>query len=357
MSPHALRITNQGSESVEAKIISKEDTRKWLGPLAEKHELIAPVTEDGVTRFRTVEDVAEIDLDAPSPATGGLREVFTPKTETLFKYEWSGQEATVKGPEAEQKERVIFGARACDAAALKYVDAVYSNVEPVDQPYFDRRERTALIGLFCDKPSWSCFCTEVGDFLTNPVETDAYFTDIGDKYYAEALTPKGEELLSAPEFQPATDADKQAVEKVRKQALSSLPEPKDHAAASASYDWDHPVWAKLAEKCLGCGVCAFLCPTCHCFDMQDCAQGNKGSRFRCWDTCQFEKFTLMGAGHNPRPSRKERTRQRVFHKFKYSLERYEMLGCVGCGRCIAACPVNIDVRQVLNDLEARDAQG
>jgi len=179
---------------------------------------------------------------------------------------------------------------------------------------------------------------------------DLYFTDIGDRYFVEASSQEGEELLDVSQFQPATEADIQVAESVRQKTLGMLPEPADHMAASTSYDWNHPIWIDLAQKCLGCGVCAFLCPTCHCFDIQDCMKGTQGSRFRCWDTCQFEKFTLMGAGHNPRPSKKERTRQRVFHKFKYSVERYRILGCVGCGRCIAACPVNIDVRQVIKEL-------
>jgi sulfhydrogenase subunit beta (sulfur reductase) len=336
---------------VNAKVISKNDIAKWLGALAAKYEIIAPVTEDGVTRFKPVDDYSAIDL-GPTPAKAGLREHFTPVTETLFEYTLSGQSAEVSDVEHPTRDRIIFGARACDAAALRYVDAVYSNAEPKDTLYFDRREHTALVGVFCNQPDWSCFCAEVGDFLTNPIEMDAYFTDIGDKYYAEALTPKGEELLSSPEFQAASDADKQAVEEIRKKALSRLPARADHEAKCESYDWEHSVWAKLAAKCLGCGACAFLCPTCHCFDMMECARGSKGSRYRCWDTCQFEKFTLMGAGHNPRPSKTERTRQRVFHKFKYSPERYGMLGCVGCGRCIAVCPVNIDIHEVVKELEA-----
>ena len=337
---------------MSTKIIAKKDISGWLKGLAGKYEIIAPVTEDGVTRFKPVSDYSAIDL-GPTPARMGLREQFTPVTETLFEYEVSGQSAELKDVEHPTKDRLIFGARACDAAALRYVDAVYSNAEPRDTLYFDRREHTALVGVFCNQPDWSCFCTEVGDFLTKPIMMDAYLTDIGDKYYAEALTPKGEELLSSPEFQAATDADKQATEKIRTEVAGQLPKPVDHAAKSVSYDWEHPIWVKLAEKCLGCGACAFLCPTCHCFDMMERAHGSKGSRYRCWDTCQFEKFTLMGAGHNPRPSKTERTRQRVFHKFKYSPERYEMLGCVGCGRCIAACPVNIDIREVVHELEEK----
>jgi ferredoxin len=180
---------------------------------------------------------------------------------------------------------------------------------------------------------------------------DLYFTDLGDKYYVESLTEKGQTFLGASQFKAASDADKQAVEGVRQKALSTLPAKANHEADCLTYDWNHPTWKKLAEKCLGCGICAFSCPTCHCFDIMECAKGKNGSRFRCWDTCQFEKFTLMGHGHNPRPSKTERTRQRVFHKFKYSVERYGMLGCVGCGRCISRCPVNIDIEQVVNEIE------
>ena len=337
---------------MEAKIIAKQDIGPWLKGLAEKFEVIAPVTENGVTRFKAVEDYSAIDL-GPTPAAEGLREQFTPETETLFEYKLEGLAAEVSPVEEQSKHRLIFGARACDAAALKYTDAVFSNVQPADSLYLARREHTALVGLFCSNPSWSCFCTEIGDFLTNPIEMDAYLTDIGDRYYAQAFTPKGEELLSASQFQPATEADAKAVKEIQDKTLSGLPARIDHAAASESYDWDSMLWAELAEKCLGCGACSFMCPTCHCFDIQECAKGSKGSRYRCWDTCQFEQFTLMGAGHNPRLTGKERTRQRVFHKFKYSVERYGILGCVGCGRCIAVCPVNIDVRVAVSELERK----
>lgn len=341
---------------MEAKIIAKKDVLDWLKSLSVKMDVIAPVTDDGVTQFKAIEDVSKIDLDGPSPARKGLREQFTPETEVLFEYEVSGKTTEIKPEEAAPRERLIFGARACDAAALRYVDAVYSNVQPVDVPYFDRRKRTAMIGMFCNNPSWTCFCTEVGDFLTNPIEMDAYLTDIGDKYYVDVFTEKGAELTSSTRFSAASEADKKAAQDVREKTVSAMPKPVDHAKASESFDWDNAMWTKLAKKCLGCGACAYLCPTCHCFDIQECVKGTKGCRFRCWDTCQFEKFTLMGHGHNPRPSRKERTRQRVFHKFKYSPERYGILGCVGCGRCVAACPVNIDITKVVHELEEAPAK-
>ncbi|MHB1458123.1 MAG: 4Fe-4S dicluster domain-containing protein [Armatimonadota bacterium] len=335
------------------KVISKQDVTAWIASLAAANELIAPVETDGAWRFLPVTDPSTVNLDGPYPSKGTLREHFMPETETLFEYTVSGQSAELTTEEPSVKGRIILGATACDAGSIRYVDAVYSNVKPLDTPYFDRRERTTIIGTFCGKPSWSCFCTEVNDFLRNPIEMDVYLTDIGEKYLAEGFSPKGEEILKAAQFTDASPADIEAAESIKDAVITKLPAPANHAEECLSYDWDHPVWQKLAQKCLGCGACAFLCPTCHCFDIQECSKGKKGSRFRCWDTCQFEKFTLMGHGHNPRPTRKERTRQRVFHKYNYSQERYGMLGCVGCGRCISVCPVNIDIHRVIHKLEEK----
>lgn len=336
---------------MEPKVILKENLSSWLEALVSNYEVIAPVTEDGVLVFRPVLKLSEMTIEGTSGPAKSLREHFTPQTETLFHYKLYDQSADVAPPELEIRDRVIFGARACDAAALLYVDAVYSNVEPIDVQYFERRKHTHIIGLFCDKPAWSCFCTEVGDFLEKPAGMDVYLTDLGDRYYVEPLTQKGEELVALAKTQPANENDLSLVNETRRKALERLPKRANHEESCIAYDWDHPVFVELAKKCLSCGVCAFTCPTCHCFDIEECPRGSKGSRYRCWDTCQFEKFTLTGAGHNPRETRKERTRQRIFHKFKYSKERYGMLGCVGCGRCIANCPVNIDIRDVIKELE------
>jgi ferredoxin len=341
----------QAKEMIVSKVIDKKDLAGWLDAMTKQYEVIAPVTEDGVLLFRPVSGLSEMTVEGTSGPAKSLREHYTPQTETLFDYKLSGTTAEITPPSEEERERVIFGARACDTAALLYVDAVYSNVQPVDAQYFRRREHTYVIGLFCDRPAWTCFCTEVGDFLEKPVAMDVNLTDLGDRYYADPLTPKGEDLIGLGSFRAAEEKDMAQVEEVRRKTFDRLPKHANHEETCLSYDWDHPAFVELAKRCLSCGACAYTCPTCHCFDIQECPKGSKGSRYRCWDTCQFEKFTLMGHGHNPRETRKERSRQRVFHKFKYSQERYGMLGCVGCGRCIAACPVNIDIREVVKELE------
>jgi sulfhydrogenase subunit beta (sulfur reductase) len=114
--------------------------------------------------------------------------------------------------------------------------------------------------------------------------------------------------------------------------------------------FDDPFWDMVSERCLGCAICTYLCPTCHCFDITDEVISQSGERVRTWDSCAFPSFTLEASGVNPRPSNKERYRQRIMHKFDYFVANHGMAACVGCGRCIKECPVNLDIRVVLNNI-------
>jgi ferredoxin len=108
-----------------------------------------------------------------------------------------------------------------------------------------------------------------------------------------------------------------------------------------------PFWDDLAFACLNCGTCTFACPTCWCFDIQDEVHGKCGVRMKNWDSCMFPIFTVHTTGHNPRGTKTQRVRQRFMHKLKYFVDKYETgIMCVGCGRCVRQCPVNIDIRRV-----------
>ncbi len=149
------------------------------------------------------------------------------------------------------------------------------------------------------------------------------------------MSPQEERLLS-----DVIDAAERAmpavwsVEPVRERAMVEL--------FNASF------WEDLQFACINCGVCTFLCPTCWCFDIQDEVCGEKGCRVRLWDSCMFPLFTLHGSGHNPRAQKLQRVRQRFLHKLKYYVDKYHNgVACVGCGRCVQFCPVNIDIREVM----------
>ncbi|HOC23304.1 MAG TPA: 4Fe-4S dicluster domain-containing protein, partial [Anaerolineaceae bacterium] len=118
--------------------------------------------------------------------------------------------------------------------------------------------------------------------------------------------------------------------------------------------FDSSLWGEFAQSCLGCGICTFLCPTCFCFDIVDEAQ--RDERVRNWDTCMFRVYSLEASGHNPRPTRAERTRQRLMHKFSYWLEHADQFGCTGCGRCVRYCPVGLDIRAMIRKAVATPSE-
>ncbi len=121
----------------------------------------------------------------------------------------------------------------------------------------------------------------------------------------------------------------------------------DGITASLDRAVDSPLWDRVHRTCLGCGVCTYLCPTCHCFVISDTKRGARGERVRCWDACQYPAFTLEASGHNPRPTPRERLRHRMLHKFSYFPKDFGKHACVGCGRCVEHCPVNLDLREVI----------
>ena len=163
----------------------------------------------------------------------------------------------------------------------------------------------------------------------------------------EARTPRGEDWLEENSrlLQEAEGVEKPPpVESADfGLALEGLPE-------NLKGRFEDPIWDQIYRSCLGCGICTYICPTCYCFDIQDYGHQEQGERFRCWDSCQFSHYTLTAGGNNPRPTRKERVRNRFLHKLQFYPERYEEFGCVGCGRCLRSCPVGIDMVSVIRAL-------
>ena len=118
--------------------------------------------------------------------------------------------------------------------------------------------------------------------------------------------------------------------------------------------FDSEIWDELSQACLGCGACTFVCPTCQCYDIEDYDTGHGIQRFRCWDSCMYSDFTLMAHG-NPRTSKLERFRQRFMHKLVYFPQNNGgVFSCVGCGRCVAKCPVSLNIAKVINALGVKE---
>lgn len=332
------------------KTILKSELMPWLRSLSGRYRVIGPVKQDeGPALYRDIDSDSEIMLEN-TDWTMSPREYLLPQEEQLFSVRGKDDEQQVMEPERDARPVVLAGLRACDAGAIQVLDNVYLNGQFRDPYYAARREVLILVGTVCTEARWSCFCTSVG----NPVEwlntLDVTLTDIGERVLIQSRTKAGDALLTGANFTDAAEADKLMAAEILQQLAETPMQPFAGKDIAAALDWDHPVWAEIGMRCLACGICNYLCPSCSCFDIQDeVVSADCVERFRCRDTCQFSDFTRMGAGHNPRAAQMPRSRQRIMHKFKYQPEQFGLYGCTGCGRCIEACPVNIDIRRVLEE--------
>ncbi len=340
------------------KVIEKSKMPILIRELTKEYEVFAPVKEKSIVSFERLSSGKEAYLDFRNTKKAP-KEVFFPQTETLFTYRSGEKEIEIVEPPAVKGKRVVLGVRPCDARSLVLLDKFLSSGDHKEVYYLEKRKNTTVVGLACNRPLSTCFCTSLGGSPFGKDGMDLLFQEINGKYLIEIVTERGEELIK--KFPWLKDAEKPEIEKAKKfyeDAETAVRSKVSINGVSEKLDrmFEDPFWDQISQKCLGCGVCTFLCPTCCCFDIQD-EEGNGTKRVRIWDSCQFICFTLQGSGHNPRPSEKERMRQRIMHKFNHFVKNYGESFCVGCGRCVRQCPVNLDIREVVEAISARRGSG
>lgn len=324
-------------------ILGKKNVPQWLNKLSSELEVIAPVTRHGEVLFKSITDAAEVTLDYGNPLVSP-KEYFLPQTENLFRYEAGKNGFNITLPKKENK-RVIFGIRSCDVQALLILDRVL-NGDLRDEYYVGKRASTTLIAIGCSKPTETCFCGPVkaGPFPQDGA--DVVLTDIGDSYFVEVVSDKGKALVArSPElFGKVSPANRGKKEQAVAEANKLAGSPFSAAAISRlmKVHFDDPMWKELGDRCIQCGGCTYICPTCWCFDVVDRVEDGGGVRMRNWDCCLLPGFTRMAGGLNPRDTAELRIKQRFYHKWDYFVERYGILQCVGCGRCseTASCRIN-----------------
>lgn len=332
------------------KYLSENALDGFIKNLVKSHVVVGPTRTKGGTKYTQVDDASDLELEYAN-CLRGPKEFFFPQNETLVEFEGYIDKALPVGGMEKPKTMVLFAVRPCDARSLVILDKLFINEDYVDDYYKARRDTASIICLSCSKPKSTCFCRSVGGDPFDTTGCDVSMTRIEGGYLLEPLTEKGSAITS-----DLSDADSSALErkeKVKKQAEESLEQKLDieELPEKLSGMFDDPIWEELTDKCMGCGVCTYLCPTCHCFDIQDEALNDKGIRVRNWDSCMFPIFTYHGSGHQPRDRRYQRMRQRIMHKFNYYVENFGVVACVGCGRCITECPANEDLRDNLNRLK------
>jgi sulfhydrogenase subunit beta (sulfur reductase) len=338
-----------------SKILNKDRVASFLERLLQERIVFAPVRKGEVILIKEIDSPSQVVLDYPN-AKESPKSVLFPQRETLFQYRTERGKAEVDVPPSAAKGRVLFGIRPCDARGLLLLDKVFGG-DCRDPYYTDKRDDTVVVSLGCDDPNPSCFCLSMGGGPCSAEGSDVLLLDLGDRYVAEAVSEKGAAFLRDQAFEESDENTLALAEKVRRKSEASMKRVaiRENLEKELKRLFNDPVWKDLTETCLGCGICTYLCPTCHCFDLCDEAAGQTGERIRVWDSCQFPLFTLQASGFNPRPSVKERFRQRIMHKFSYLPETQAMLGCVGCGRCVTECPVNLDIREVVTSLSEGNA--
>ena len=294
-----------------------------------------------------------VSLCLDRPAQGAPKGIIFPQSETLFTFAFS------KDPDEPQKTRVsldaeparrdavILACRPCDARGFTILDRVFLEADPY---YRERRERTTVITLVCSRSFAGCFCTSVGGGLADKTGSDALVTELEHGYYIEVLTEKGADKLADSGMEdgaPYRDEAKKQQDGVTN-GVGVCTDVRPDLSASDEF------WQDAAEKCLACGACTYLCPTCHCFNITDEQGTMRGERIRSWDSCMFSHFTQETSGHNPRSRKSQRLKNRVEHKFVWYPEVHGEPACTGCGRCIRHCPASVDISRIVTLLSGRE---
>jgi len=335
------------------KVFTKEEWIKALQGLAEAYRIFVPVKDGDFHVFESMNEGKEPDFDFQNTRLSPKSLVY-PQSERMFEYSLNDNDDeahVMKESEKDYSPRAVVGIRPCDAHAFQIVKLNFDNPEYRDPWWVRRFESTTLVGLGCNDPGSTCFCTSAGGGPFDEKGLDVMLYDLGESFLAKAVTEKGEDFLGkAPGGKEADDGSLKRAGELAESAADRMKTdvPTDRLKEKAINDlFDAPFWERVAFPCINCGTCTYLCPTCWCFDIQDEVTGKQGDRIRNWDSCMFPLFTLHGSGHNPRDNKFQRVRQRFMHKLKYYVDKYDSgIQCSGCGRCVKYCPVNIDIRDV-----------
>ena len=331
-----------------AKILSKNKLNDVIANLKSAgFSVFGPTKDADLSFYGSIENADQLALDLILPDRT-VKELFFPRTEPLMKFNIKKELVDMQMISPPDTRRIIFGTRPCDAAGLDIDDALFG-WDYKDNYWFKRRNASTIVSIACTSADEFCLCTSLKLSPDSTKGSDVLLRPLSDKsgWQIESITEKGKAFaeqiknsLEESELKPA--------------AIASVPLKFDIEKAAKwlakSENFDNPLWTQISQRCIGCGACTFLCPTCHCFDIQDEADTYRGMRRKNWDSCSFAIFTLHTSGHNPRANQASRWRQRIMHKFNYYPEKFSVNACTGCGRCSRKCPVDMGIVETLREI-------
>ena len=337
------------------KKINKKELANLLKQWSQQFAIFVPSREGDVTKTArwNGEDISFLDWYRNT--TISPRDNFQPQVEEIFSFQKDDNGYHLELPVTDEQKRVIFAIRPCDARALAIVDKTFK--DGYEDPYYlRRRNNTVLVGLGCTNPRESCFCTSLGVSPGESDDVDLMLTEIDDHFLIEEVTRAGSDLVAqVSDLEEATEADETKAREVKEASHGKVTRSIDTENIQEkllSCFEDKEYWEEVAAKCISCGICTLLCPTCYCFDINDEVFRKQGTRFRSCDSCAFSIYTSMPM-ENPREEKWRRVRQKLCHKYEFYPMNFNVIACTGCGRCIRLCPVNWDITQTLKGLPAK----
>jgi len=303
----------------------------------------------GYYRLNRSEDPRYFDFNV---GPKGWKQFFFPPEEPLWRACYDENGLVFEETRPEEKPLALIGVRACELAALATLDKVYGEGPYRDERYMTRRRNSFVVAVNCTRAGETCFCTSMD---TGPKASSGFDLALTEQkhdtehyFLLEAGSTAGEELLAALDPKPAEPA-----------ATARGNREIEHTAASMGRSLDteglpqrlqqhaeDPRWQQVADRCLSCGNCTLVCPTCFCNTVTDKPdlEGTASERVRLWDSCFNADFSYIHGG-SIRGSVRSRYRQWLTHKLSTWMDQFDTLGCVGCGRCITWCPVGIDLTE------------
>ncbi|MCM8769554.1 MAG: 4Fe-4S dicluster domain-containing protein [Candidatus Omnitrophica bacterium] len=331
---------------MERYFITYSEWVNFLGKKSQQSELMAPVLSGSFLHYQKCqgEELKQVVWSQVRPVQ--------PVKFFFFPY----HEEILPGL-SEQSPRVILGVTACDLAGLQVLDRIFAQSDFKDPNYQKRRERTLIISGDCYAPIDVCFCEKVGLQPYPEKGFDLNVSALEGGFLLEVGSEKGRNFLS--ELTGLSEASEEQLHqqaKMRNKAKETVLQ--FNQPFNFPSDLPNKIqplllaeeWKEVWQKCVQCGSCNFICPSCACFFLEDQSRGESFEKARTWDACLFPGYARMASGVSPRPHLYERYRNRLACKYVYLPGNFGLVGCTGCGRCIDGCAGRIDKRKVLTKI-------
>lgn len=327
--------------------IAKTAIPEFLRQLERKYDIYAPIRSQDGTRVFAKPTSGPLALEGGQLPLGP-KFLFFPPSQSLFTFD---QLAVNPADSKPTKPILVFGVSSADAAGLSHMDRFFME-EHIDDVYAARREGSVLI----------TYVGETGGAQFEPLAADGFdlqFAALGEEAFVWPGSKVGSALLQeyGRLFEDVEDADavRQLLES-KSAGADRKAEVEEASLLIREGEVPGDFWEWMAMRCISCGGCSYVCPTCTCFDVWDRAKEGSGARLRCWDTCLLAGFTREASGHNPRREQSDRCRRRIEHKLLWDVARWGTITCVACGRCVDACPSTLGTLNIAKEIIRRFGQ-